>query len=180
MAKTKKEEQHLDERSDADITILAKKLKIPLLDHKIPTLKSMIRLKWKKAGIKELAIAGLIKSPAKKKLKTIKENYSFNRRFSSEEMKTKSFQLSDACIRRNTLGDELKAIKKEYGGKIDAETAKINELASELQKGSENVLKTCDVLYDYDKATKIFSYEGTEVGREKMTKADYQLKANFE
>lgn len=182
MAKTtKKKHQNLDEMHEHDVHVVAKKLKIPLLDHKTSTLKQLIRLKWKKNGIEELPVQGLIKAHKNKpKGKTVKENYQFTRKFTNEELGTKSMALSGACIERNNITDEFKAVKKEYSGKIDAQTAIINQIANELQKGSETVLKTCEVLYDYDKAIKIYSYEGTEVGRERMTKKDYQLEANFE
>ena len=182
MAKIKKDPQgkthrNLNELNTAEIEKLAKKLKIALLDHKETTLKKLIRDKWKAQGVIELTVMAVAK--VEKKKKTRKENYSFNRKCTTEELTSKSMALSAACIDRNTLEDEKKSVNSEFKAKIDFETTKINLLAGEMQRGSENVLKTCEVIFDYDKATKIYSYEGKEVGREKMTKVDYQLEAEF-
>lgn len=174
----KKQHQNLDELTENAVVEIAKGLKIPLLDHKNETLKKLIRDKWKKKNIEELPIQGLI--PAAKKKNIRKENYQFNRKFSEAEMMTKSMALSQACIDRNTLEDEKKSVVSEYKAKLDAKNGEINLLSGELQRRSENVLKTCEVFYDFDKATKHYSYECVEVGTERMEKKDYQLQAEFD
>lgn len=170
--------QNLDELTENAVVEIAKSLKIPLLDHKHETLKKLIRDKWKKKKIEELPVQGVILAPKKKNVR--KENYQFNRKFSESEMMTKSMSLSQACIDRNTLEDEKKSVVSEYKAKLDAKNGEINLLSGELQRRSENVLKTCEVFYDFDKATKTYSYEGVEVGTERMEKKDYQLQAEFE
>lgn len=172
-----KTHKNLDELNEQEIIDIAKGLKIDLLDHKIPTLKTLIREKWKKKGIEELPIQGLTTQP--KKMPQRKENYQFTRNFTEDELKLKSKQLSGACIQRNEIEDEFKSVKSGYKSRIEAEQAKINMLSGEMQRGHETVLKTCDVLYDYDKGVKIYTWEGKEVGRERMTKADYQTEAEF-
>ncbi len=173
-----KTHQNLDELNESQVVEIAKSLKIPLLDHKHETLKKLIRDKWSKKKIIEAPVMGMVIAPKKKNVR--KENYQFNRKFSPAELTTKSIALSQACIDRNTLEDEKKAIISQYKAKIEAENGRINLLAGELQRGSENVLKTCEVFYDFDKATKHYSYEGVEVGTERMEKKDYQLQAEFD
>lgn len=175
---SKNTHQNLDELTESSVIEIAKLLKIPLLDHKHDTLKKLIRDKWKKKKIEELPIQGLV--PAEKKKAVRKENYQFNRKFSSEELMQKSMQLSSACISRNSLEDEKKAVVSEYKAKLDSKNSEINLLAGELDRRSENVLKTCEVFYDFDKGTKHYSYEGAEVGTERMEKKDYQLQAEFD
>jgi hypothetical protein len=175
--KQKKEVPNLSTLHDAEITELYKKLiKKPLLDHKRPELERQIRVYYAAKGIKELPNASLLPGKAKKMRK---ENFQFTRNFTEEEMKIKSKEISAACVTRTEIESELKAVKSSYKSKLDAEATKINLLANELQRGSETVLKTCDVFYDFDRGLKHFYYEGKEVGQERMTKADYQLQTEF-
>jgi len=174
----KKTHRNLDELNKAEIEAIAKGLKISLLDHKESTLKELIRAKWRKLKIEELPFSALATTPKKKP--TRKENYQFNRKFTAEELKSKSMMLSQSCIDRNSIEDEKKMVMSEFKAKLDAETSKINMLAGQLQSGSENVLKTCEVIYDYDKAIKKFYYEGVEVGEERMVAKDFQLQAELE
>lgn len=172
-----KEVRNLDEYTkDQEIIEIANELDIALLDHKIPTLKALIRKEYEARGIEERAFGALMVAP--KKLKTLpgrSENYTFTRAFKSDEMTAKGNALSAACLRRIEIEEEKKTIVAEFKAKIEAETGKINLLSREISKGQETVLRTCHCVYDFDKATKFYYFDGEQVGQERMTKADYQL-----
>lgn len=124
----------------------------------------------------------MTKKPLEKVIR--KENYTFDYFFNDKELKEKSKQLANACEQRQALEDEKKAISSEFKAKLDAKNAEINIISGHVSTGKERIYKTCEVEYDYDNGNKIFRYlindELKEVGREKMTAADYQLSADID
>lgn len=109
-----------------------------------------------------------------------KENYNFQYNFTEEELKEKSKQLARSCDERNNLEDQKKSVMSDFKSKIDSKNAEINIASGHINNGYEWLTKTCDVEYDFDHGKKIFYYNDLRVGVEKMTKDDYQIKANLE
>lgn len=109
-----------------------------------------------------------------------KENFNFAYRFSAEELALKSKHLAHACEELNRVEEEKKSINSEFKFKIDSRKAEVNTLSQQISSGFSYITKECDVEYFFDDGIKIFYHEGEEVGREKLTSLDYQLKLNPE
>jgi hypothetical protein len=104
-----------------------------------------------------------------------KENYTFDYKFSKEELEDKSKQLALACEERNRLEDDKKSVMSDYKAKIDGKNAEINIVSGHINTGKERLTKTCDVVLDFDNGYKTYYWDGLKVGTEKLTKDDYQL-----
>jgi hypothetical protein len=141
-------------------------------------IKQMLRVTFANKGITEAAINALAKID-KKKGDWREENFDFDYQFTKEELERLGKTLSRTCIERERVAQEKKDVNAEYKDKLDEKDAQISMLSRNIDKGSEHVKKTCDVLYDYDACFKVYFYNGTEVGRVRMEKKDYQTKAEF-
>lgn len=106
---------------------------------------------------------------------TKKLHYSFDRPYTQEQLTEKSHLLAEACADKVSLEDEKKSVVSEFKSRIDSKTSTINLLSGQINRGKERVGETCDCVFDFDKGTKTFFFEGKQVGVERMLPTDYQL-----
>lgn len=118
-------------------------------------------------------------APAKIDKAVRKENYNFQYFFTEEELKAKSKQLAKSCAELDSIEDELKTVKAQFKSRTEAKQAEVNLLSNHINNGHEWLFKTCVVQYDFDRGRKCYFFEGVLVGEEKMSAADYQLKAEL-
>lgn len=109
-----------------------------------------------------------------------KENYSFDYKFSAEELTQKSKQLAQACQERERIDDDRKSAASGFKAKLDSKNAEINLLSNHIETGQEYITRTCEVHYDFDAGVKYYHSDSEIVGKEKMVKGDYQTEATFE
>jgi hypothetical protein len=102
-------------------------------------------------------------------------NYTFDYKFTQDEINQKAKQLARASVEKNQIEDEKKSTMSVFTSRIDGKKAEINIISEHINSGRETVTKTCDIEFDYDNQIKVFFFEGAEVGREKMTRSDLQL-----
>lgn len=182
--KTKKFIKNLDGMNDAEVCKTYKRIvKKPLHDHKRDELIKQIREVCKAKDIAEQSQSSaltVIKKGKKQKQKFQTVNWTFNNKFTKDEILQKAEQLASARIECNALDEEKKTVASDYKAKIDAKQAEINMLAGHIQHGFEKLTKACQMHKNFDTGFKVFYYEGKEVGQEKLTARDYQLQAEFE
>lgn len=106
------------------------------------------------------------------------ENYDFDRKFTKEEIDSKSAEVVRKFKEKAQLTKEKQAAVSEFKSKMDECEKRIGQLTDEVSSGKERVTRTCDAVLDYNTGIKTYFYEGEIVGSKKLTRADYQVRAS--
>lgn len=94
-------------------------------------------------------------------------------------MQQKAQQLANANGDLANIIDEKKSKASHYKDLETRKQAEINILSRNIREGEESVTKTCDVLFDFEKGEKVYTWNKEVVGRIKMIAADYALDIEF-
>lgn len=100
-----------------------------------------------------------------------KEDHSFTKKYSVNELAEKENEFSKACadkVKKENLIEKLK-------GEIKDEQHKLKRLASDIEDGGEDAYEECDVEIIISEMKKNYYYEGELVDSEEADDSDLQL-----
>lgn len=99
--------------------------------------------------------------------------------FEPSELSNKSKQLANACDERSNIMAEKKSVMSDFKSKIDAKDAIISLLSGHICNGYEMKNVECDVIKDFEKGTKTYTYNNVTYETVDLTASDRQTELNL-
>lgn len=99
--------------------------------------------------------------------------------FTPDELANKSRQLANACDERSNIVAEKKSVMSDFKSKIDAKDAIVSLLSGHICNGYEMKNVECDVIKDFEKGTKTYTYNGVPYETVDLSASDRQTELNL-